>query len=122
MCHHLVLQPEVKDAAVRGDEWWEEHVCTLCTANQDIGMSGREDLYFLSCLVADFLFHQKTLTFPLMQSRALPEGLCLGGVQMLPYDPFSSPFHTQCVKTHIFPAVPFPVLQTKPGCLIIPQV
>lgn len=60
-------------------------------------MSGREDLYYLSCLVADFLFHQKTLTFPLVQSRALPEGLCLGGVQMLPYDLFSISFPTHSV-------------------------
>lgn len=74
------------------------NVCTLHTANQDTGMSGREDLYYLSCLVADFLFHQKTPTFPLMQSRALPEGVCLGGVQMLPNDPFSAPFHTCSVQ------------------------
>lgn len=102
MCHHLTLQADTRGAAARGNEWWEEHVCTLWPANQDTGMSGREDLYYLSCLVADFLFHQKTPTFPLVQSRALPEGLCLGGVQMLPHDLFSISFPTHSVWKHTF--------------------
>lgn len=118
MCHYLICWLEMRDAAVRGDEWWEEHVYTLHIVSQDTGTLGREDLYILSCLLVDFLFHHKTLNFPLKREfRDLPEGLCLGGIQTLPYDPFSAPFHTHSVS----PAVRFLALHTKQGCLIIPR-
>lgn len=107
----------MRDATVRGDERWEEHVYTLHIVSQDAGVLGREDLYILSCLLVYFLFHHKTLNFPLRREvRDLPEGLCLGGILTLPYDPFSAPFHTRRVS----PAVPFLALHTKQGCLIIP--
>lgn len=84
----------------------------------EAGTLGREDFYILSCLLVDFLFYQKTLNFPLRREfRDLPERLCLGGIQTLPYDPFSTPFHTRSIS----PAVPFLALHTRQGCLIIPR-
>lgn len=57
---------------------WEEHVYTLHIVSQDAAVLGREDLYILSCLLVFFLFHHKTLNFPLRREvRDLPEGLCL---------------------------------------------
>lgn len=78
---------------------------------------GQEDFCILSCLLAD-LFHHKVLNFLFRgEFRDLPEGLCLSGIQMLPCDPFSAPFHTCSIS----PAVPLLALLTRQGCLIIPH-
>lgn len=49
---------------------------TLHVVSHSAGMLGREDFCILSCLLVDFLFHHKTLDFPLRREfRDLPEGL-----------------------------------------------
>lgn len=90
---------------VSGDEWWEEHVYTPPLLGESGCRNvGWEGLCILSCLLVVFLFHHKTLNFPLRRELIeLPEGPCLGGIQPLPFDPFSTPFPTRSVS----PAGPF---------------
>lgn len=51
MCHHVICRLEIRNPALRGDEQWDEHVYTLQVhiVCQDVGVSGRKDLYRLSC-------------------------------------------------------------------------
>lgn len=65
MCHHIICSLEMRNPAVREDEQWDEHVYTLQVhiVCQNVGVSGRKDLYRLSCRLIDLLVSSQNLEF-----------------------------------------------------------